>query len=307
MKTSASAARLRGDLLLLLTALIWGVAFVAQKSGGEALGPLTCNGMRSLICVAGLLTVIPVMDKLGYGRRPQTAAERRTLWIGGGLCGLAMFAATNLQQFGLSDPAVSEGKGAFVTALYIVLVPLIGIFFGRRATVFNWLGVLLAVAGLYLLCAMGDSGFGRADILLLLCALAFSVQIMLVDRFSPQVDGVRLSCIQFAVVGILDLPLMFIFESPTLPVLGAHAGELLYLGLMSSGVGYTLQILGQKDTDPTAASLIMSLESVFGALAGWLIAGHALGGREIVGCVLMFAAIVLAQLPAPKRKEKNDA
>ena len=292
--TRVNTARLRGNLLLLLTALIWGVAFVAQKSGGDAMGALTCNGVRSLICVCGLLIVIPIMDRLGFGQKPKTTAERRVLWKAGVLCGLAMFAATNLQQLGLAVPGVSEGKGAFVTALYIVLVPLIGGFSGRRATVLNWIGVLIAVAGLYLLCAMGETGFGRADILLLLCALMFAVQIMLVDHYSPLVDGVRLSCIQFGVVGILNLPLMFLFENPTPTVLFAHAGELLYLGLMSSGVAYTLQIIGQKDTNPTTASLLMSLESVFGALAGWLIAGHALSGYEIAGCVLMFAAIVLA-------------
>ena len=303
--TRVNTARLRGNLLLLLTALIWGVAFVAQKSGGDAMGALTCNGVRSLICVCGLLIVIPIMDRLGFGQKPKTTAERRVLWKAGVPCGLAMFAATNLQQLGLAVPGVSEGKGAFVTALYIVLVPLIGGFFGRRATVLNWIGVLIAVAGLYLLCAMGETGFGRADILLLLCALMFAVQIMLVDHYSPLVDGVRLSCIQFGVVGILNLPLMFLFENPTPTVLFAHAGELLYLGLMSSGVAYTLQIIGQKDTNPTTASLLMSLESVFGALAGWLIAGHALSGYEIAGCVLMFAAIVLAQLPAPRRRRKE--
>ena len=303
--TRVNTARLRGNLLLLLTALIWGVAFVAQKSGGDAMGALTCNGVRSLICVCGLLIVIPIMDRLGFGQKPKTTAERRVLWKAGVLCGLAMFAATNLQQLGLAVPGVSEGKGAFVTALYIVLVPLIGGFSGRRATVLNWIGVLIAVAGLYLLCAMGETGFGRADILLLLCALMFAVQIMLVDHYSPLVDGVRLSCIQFGVVGILNLPLMFLFENPTPTVLFAHAGELLYLGLMSSGVAYTLQIIGQKDTNPTTASLLMSLESVFGARAGWLIAGHALSGYEIAGCVLMFAAIVLAQLPAPRRRRKE--
>lgn len=301
-----SARTLRGNLLLLLTALIWGVAFVAQKSGGAGLGALTIIGLRSLIGSVGLMLVIPLLDKLGLSRKSDSPAQRKTLWFGGILCGLAMFAATNLQQFGLRD--ASEGKAAFVTALYIVLVPILGLFLHRRATLLNWLGVVLAAVGLYLLCAMGETGFGVSDILLLLCALLFSVQIMLVDRFSPKVDGVRLSCIQFLVVGILNLPLMFLFETPSLAGVQNHLVELLYLGLLSSGVAYTLQIIAQKDTEPTTASLLMSLESVFGALAGWLIAGHAMGGYEILGCVLMFAAIVLAQLPAsilPKRREKN--
>ncbi len=299
-----SARTLRGNLLLLLTSLIWGVAFVAQKSGGEGLGALTIIGLRSLIGSAGLMLVIPLLDKMGLSRKSDSPAQRKTLWLGGILCGLAMFAATNLQQFGLRD--ASEGKAAFITALYIVLVPILGLFLHRRATLLNWLGVVIAAVGLYLLCAMGETGFGVSDILLLLCALMFSVQIMLVDRFSPKVDGVRLSCIQFLVVGILNLPLMFLLETPSWAGVQNHLGELLYLGLLSSGVAYTLQIIAQKDTEPTTASLLMSLESVFGALAGWLIAGHAMGGYEILGCVLMFAAIVLAQLPAPKRREKND-
>jgi drug/metabolite transporter (DMT)-like permease len=186
------------------------------------------------------------------------------------------------------------------------MVPMLGLFLRRRTTLLNWLAVALAAVGLYFLCAMGETGFGISDVLLLLCALMFSVQIMLVDRFSPMVDGVRLSCIQFLVVGILNLPLMFLLETPTWTGVQNHLGELLYLGLLSSGVAYTLQIIAQKDTEPTTASLLMSLESVFGALAGWLLAGHAMGGYEILGCVLMFAAIVLAQLPASKRRE-NDA
>ncbi len=303
MKDLSTVRRLRGNILLLITAIIWGVAFVAQKSGGEGLGALTIIGLRSLIGSVGLMLAIPLLDRLGLSHRCSSAAQHKTLLKGGVLCGLAMFAATNLQQFGLKD--ASEGKAAFVTALYIVLVPILGLILHRRATLFNWLGVALAAVGLYLLCAMGETGFGISDVLLLLCALLFSVQIMLVDHFSPKVDGVRLSCIQFLVVGILNLPLMFIFETPTLAGISNHLGELLYLGLLSSGVAYTLQIIAQKDTEPTTASLLMSLESVFGALAGWLIAGHPLGVYEIIGCVLMFGAIVLAQLPAPVRKERG--
>lgn len=298
-----SARKMRGNLLLLLASVIWGVAFVAQKSGGEGLGAFTIIGLRSFIGAAGLSLVVPLLDKMGLSRKSDSPAQRKTLWIGGMLCGLALFAATNLQQLGLSD--ASEGKAAFMTALYIVLVPMLGLFLHRRTNLLNWLAVALAAVGLYFLCAMGETGFGLSDILLLLCALMFSVQIMLVDRFSPKVDGVRLSCIQFLVVGILNVPLMFLLETPTLAGVQNHLGELLYLGLLSSGVAYTLQIIAQKDTEPTTASLLMSLESVFGALAGWLIAGHAMGGYEILGCVLMLGAIVLAQLPAPQRREKN--
>ncbi|MBQ4612337.1 MAG: DMT family transporter [Clostridia bacterium] len=296
---------IRANALLVLTALIWGVAFVAQKSGGVGLGVMTINGLRSLLGSLGLLAAVPLLDKLGLSHRCESKEQRRTLWRGGILCGLAMFAATNLQQFGIND--VSEGKAAFTTALYIVLVPILGLLLHRRTTLLNWVGVVLAAVGLYFLCAMGETGFGLSDILLLLCALMFSVQIMLVDHFSPKVDGVRLSCIQFLVVGVLNLPLMFIFESPTFAGVYDNLGELLYLGLLSCGVAYTLQIVAQKDTAPATASLIMSLESVFGALAGWLIAGHAMGGYEILGGVLMFAAVVLAQLPPPKRRTPDGA
>ena len=294
--------RLRGNLMLLVTAMIWGVAFVAQKSGGTALGALTCNGLRSLICAAGLTAAMPLMNKVKLSRRPETPREKKLLLIGGVLCGLAMFAATNLQQLGINVPGVTEGKSAFVTALYIVLVPLIGLLFHKRVTVLTWFGVVLAAGGLYLLCAMGETGFGVGDLLLLLCALAFAIQILLVDHFAPLVDGVRLSRMQFLVVGILNLPLMLFIEHPTWEVIVSHLPELLYLGLMSSGVGYTLQILGQKDTNPTTASLLMSLESVFGALAGWLIGSGGMGLYEWLGSGLMFAAIVLAQLPAPKKR-----
>ncbi len=304
MKNVMTARRLRGNLMLLLTALIWGISFVAQKSGGDGLGAFTCNGVRSLIGAGGIALAILLLDKLGFSHKPTTAAQRKTLWKAGGLCGLAMFAATNLQQVAMLDKSVSEGKAAFVTALYIVLVPVLGMFLHKRATLFTWIGVVVAVVGLYMLCAMGETGFGLSDLLLLLCALMFAVQIMLVDRFGPQVDGVRLSCIQFLVVGILNVPLMFIFEEPTFGALYSHAGDLLYLGVMSCGVAYTLQIIAQRDTEPTTASLLMSLESVFGALAGWLLAGHPLGAYEIIGCVLMFGAIVLAQLPSPHSKKE---
>lgn len=299
--------QLRGNFMLLITAIIWGIAFVAQKSGGDALGPLTCNGLRSLICAAGLTAALPVMDRTGLSHRPQDKIEKKRLLCGGALCGLFMFIATNLQQMGINVPGMTEGKSAFITALYIVLVPLLGLFLHKRVSLPTWLGVVLAAAGLYLLCAQGETGLGRGDWLLLGSALAFAVQILLVDRLAPTVDGVRLSRMQFLVVGLLNLPLMLWIERPSLAIIGAHIPELLYLGLMSSGVGYTLQILGQKDTNPTTASLLMSLESVFGALAGWLIGGRGMSAPEWLGCGLMFAAIVLAQLPSPVRKRGNEA
>ena len=301
MKKTARRRALTGNLLLLLAAAIWGFAFVAQKSGGDTMGALTFNGSRSLLAAVGLFCALPLLDRMGLSRPPADKQNRKELWLGGFLCGLALFAATNLQQVGLLFTDVS--KSGFITTLYIVLVPLLGLLFGRRIGWLNWLGVALAVAGLYLLCARGQSGIHLGDGLLLLCALLFAVQIMLVDRFSPQVDNIRLSAIQFLTVGVLNLPLMFLFEQPSLTAMADQLGSLLYAALLSSGVAYTLQIVAQKNTEPTAASLLMSLESVFAMLAGWLLLGDSLLPIELLGCGLLFAAIVLAQLPPIKRKE----
>ena len=302
--TDNRSARLRGNLLLLLTALIWGIAFVAQKSGGEELGPLTFNGLRSLIGAAALGAALPLLDKLGLSHPPADRAQRKTLWIGGIICGLALFAATNLQQLGILYTNV--GKSGFITALYIVLVPFIGIFLGNKVTWLNWIGVVIAVAGLYLLCGVGiTDGINRGDLLLLGCALLFSVQILAVSRFSPLVDGVRLSCIQFLVVGILNLPLQLWREQFSVAALLNGWLPLLYAGVLSSGVAYTLQIIGQKYTEPTTASLLMSLESVFAALSGWLILRDRMSLPELCGCILVFAAVVLSQLPVPQRRKES--
>ena len=304
MKRTGSLKTLGCNFLLLLTAFIWGVAFVAQKSGGDQVGSLTFNGVRSLIGCGALLAVIPLLDRLGLSRPCETPAQRKTLWVGGILCGLALFSATNTQQLGIAETSV--GKSGFITALYIVLVPLMGLLFGKRTTLFNWLGVVLAVVGLYLLCNPNEGGINRGDLLLLACALLFSVQIMLVSHYAPQVDGVRLSCMQFLVVGVLNLPLMLLFEQPSLSAMADNWMPLLYAGVLSSGVGYTLQIVAQKHAHPTTASLLMSFESVFAVLAGWALLGDTLSVTEGLGCVLMFAAVLLAQIPMPLRKEKKD-
>lgn len=294
MASIGISRRMRGNLLLLLTALIWGMAFVAQKEGGAEMGSLTFNGVRSLLGGCLLLVLLPLLDRAGLSRRPATPAEKKALWQGGILCGLALFGATNLQQLGLAT--TTSGKGGFITALYIVLVPVLGLFIGRRTTLFTWLGVVLAVVGMYFLCMQGESGIGQGEWLVMACAPIFAVQILLVDRFVPHTDGVRMSCIQFFTVGILNLPLMFVFEQPSLPTMLHCWQSVLYAGLLSSGVAYTLQIVAQKDTHPTTASLLMSFESVFAVLAGVLLLGDRMTLWEIVGCIVMFAAVILAQL-----------
>lgn len=294
--------QIKSSLILLLTATIWGVAFVAQSVGMEYIGPFTFNAIR---CVLGGLVLIPVIlvlkKKKETGAENQEKEDKKTLWTGGIACGVILCIASNLQQFGIMEASV--GKSGFFTALYIVMIPVIGIFIGKRPGIKLWFCVALAVVGMYLLC-MKDGSFTieRADIMLLLCALAFSFHILVVDYFSPKVDGVKMSCIQFFVCGVLSAVGMLFTETPDISNIQAAWLPLLYAGLLSCGVGYTLQIVGQKGINPVIASLIMSLESVISALAGWVILGQVLSLKEIIGCVLMFVAIVITQIPIGNKK-----
>lgn len=294
--------QIKSSLILLLTATIWGVAFVAQSVGMEYIGPFTFNAIR---CVLGAMVLIPVIlvlkKKKETGTENQEKEDKKTLWMGGIACGVILCIASNLQQFGIMEASV--GKSGFFTALYIVMIPVIGIFIGKRPGIKLWFCVALAVVGMYLLC-MKDGSFTieRADIMLLLCALAFSFHILVVDYFSPKVDGVKMSCIQFFVCGVLSAVGMLFTETPDISNIQAAWLPLLYAGLLSCGVGYTLQIVGQKGINPVIASLIMSLESVISALAGWVILGQVLSPKEILGCVLMFVAIIITQIPIGNKK-----
>lgn len=294
--------QIKSSLILLLTATIWGVAFVAQSVGMEYIGPFTFNAIR---CVLGGLVLIPVIlvlkKKKETGAENQEKEDKKTLWAGGIACGVILCIASNLQQFGIMEASV--GKSGFFTALYIVMIPVIGIFIGKRPGIKLWFCVALAVVGMYLLC-MKDGSFTieRADIMLLLCALAFSFHILVVDYFSPKVDGLKMSCIQFFVCGVLSAVGMLFTETPDISNIQAAWLPLLYAGLLSCGVGYTLQIVGQKGINPVIASLIMSLESVISALAGWVILGQVLSPKEILGCVLMFVAIIITQIPIGNKK-----
>lgn len=294
--------QIKSSLILLLTATIWGVAFVAQSVGMEYIGPFTFNAIR---CVLGGMVLIPVIlvlkKKKETGAENQEKEDKKTLWMGGIACGVILCIASNLQQFGIMEASV--GKSGFFTALYIVMIPVIGIFIGKRPEIKLWFCVALAVVGMYLLC-MKDGSFTieRADIMLLLCALAFSFHILVVDYFSPKVDGVKMSCIQFFVCGVLSAVGMLFTETPDISNIQAAWLPLLYAGLLSCGVGYTLQIVGQKGINPVIASLIMSLESVISALAGWVLLGQVLSPKEILGCVLMFVAIIITQIPIGNKK-----
>lgn len=300
--------QIRNSLLLLLTATIWGTAFVAQSVGMDFVEPFTFTCVRSII---GGIVLIPCIWFLRKWKAKEQAAFNglknrpivtKTEWIGGICCGVALFAASNFQQIGILHTTV--GKAGFITALYVVIVPLMGLFFKKKVSIVIWFCVVISVIGLYLLCMTeGTLALAYGDFLVLVCAILFSVHIMVIDYFSPKGDGVVISCIQFFVCGLLSGIVMMFVENPQLENILAAKIPILYAGVLSSGVAYTLQIVGQKDMNPTVASLILCLESVVSALAGWLILNEALSMRELLGCVLMFAAIVLAQVPVPFKKK----
>lgn len=294
---------IRQTCLLLLTAFIWGIAFVAQSAGMDYVGPFTFNAVRCLIGGVTLIPVIGIMKihRTKKGNELKSRGELKSLFLGGAICGLLLFIASNFQQFGIQYTTV--GKAGFVTALYIILVPIFGIFLHRRAGMQVWCGVLLALCGLYLLCMKDSLQLSKGDAMVLVCAFTFSFHILTVDHFSPKVDGVKMSCVQFFVCGILSGICMIVFERPNVMQILAAWLPILYAGVMSCGVAYTLQIVGQEGMNPTIASLIMSLESVVSVLAGWILLHEKLSRRELAGCLLMFIAIVLAQLPERKKKE----
>lgn len=295
---------MKNNAMLLLTALIWGCAFVAQSVGMDYVGPFTFNAVRSLIGAAVLLPVIALMDRLEGKdkKKAEKKGDTRTLILGGVCCGIALGVASSLQQIGIQYTTV--GKAGFITAMYIVIVPLMGVFVGRKVRPVIGLCVVIAVAGLYFLCMKGGFSLGGGDLMVMICAVAFSVHILVIDYFSPLVDGVRMSAIQFLVAGLMCSVPMFLWEQPQPAVILSAWAPILYAGVLSCGVAYTLQILGQKGADPVVASLLLSLESVFSVLAGWVILGQALSARELFGCALMFGAIILAQLPERKPAEK---
>lgn len=301
--------RPKNAAMLMLAAFIWGTAFVAQSMGMDYLGPFTFNGVRNFVGAAALLPCIWLLDRLnGRDAKKKEKAEnaggeepggRRDLILGGISCGMMLFIAGSLQQVGLQYTTV--GKAGFITACYIVLVPVCGIFLHKKIGGKVWIAVALSLVGLYLLCITEKLTVGKGDILVFLCALVFTMHILVIDHFSPKADGVKMSCIQFLVCGILSLVPMFVFETPQVGALMKSWGPILYAGVLSSGVAYTLQIVGQKNVNPAVASLILSLESCFSVLAGWVVLGQRLSSREAFGCVLMFAAIILAQLPERRR------
>lgn len=308
----------KGSLILLLTTILWGTTFVAQDLAMEVIKPYTFQAVRSLIGSAVLLPVILIMDgikKKNGTYIPPSREERKTLLTGGVVCGFFLCIASCLQQVGIAF-GTSGGKAGFITAMYIIFVPLFGLFIGKKIQPHIWLCVLLACIGLYLLCVKsGELHLELGDLLVLGCAVAFGFQILSVDHFAPRVDCLKLSALEFLISGLLSSIPMFLFEGTSqLPLVPVAIGPILFAGVLSCGVAYTLQTIGQKYTEPAIASLIMSFEAVFAAVAGTLVAIFDLFGvessimspREFVGCGIMLVAILLSQISLPKKKKQSQ-
>lgn len=297
-----SKNQLVGSLLLLICSFIWGSAFVAQTTGAEYVGPFTFIYLRSFLGGIVLLPVIFVTGKIkNKGElRTERKENKKTLITGGICCGAALCFASVFQQAGI-DKGTDPGKAGFITALYILLVPLSSLFMKKRVRPIIWPCIAASVVALYLLCVTENNFVELSDLLVLICAALYTVHILVIDKVSPYVDGVKLSCIQFFVAGILSLIPALLFEEISLQTLTSALPSVAYAGIMSSGVAYTLQILGQQKTEPTLASMIMSLESVFAVLTSMVVLHLAPTPREAVGCVIMFVAIIIAQLPEKKK------
>ncbi|MGN0629405.1 MAG: DMT family transporter [Oscillospiraceae bacterium] len=296
-----------GNLLLMITALIWGCAFVAQSAGMDYVKPITFNGIRCIIAGIVLIPAVFIFDtikKKNGTYKKMTQSDKKTLLIGGICCGLAVFAATTIQQYGIAQTTV--GKAGFISVLYVLIVPFLGLIFKRKPPKLIWFCSFLAIAGLYFLCMNESLSINQGDFVVFIGAIGYAIHIMVVDHFAPKTDGVKLSCLQFIVAGTISFFAMLIVDKPSLSSILDAWLPLLYAGALSGGLGYTLQIIGQKWTEPSVASIIMSLESVFAVIAGAVLLNQIPTAREIFGCVLMFAAIVIIQISENPRKKITE-
>ncbi|MCR5792429.1 MAG: DMT family transporter [Lachnospiraceae bacterium] len=288
-----------GNAALLLAALIWGFAFAAQSVGMDYVGPFTFQSTRSILGFLATIGFVAIKNVLTKGNKTEQNVTKnnstKDLLVSGTICGILLTIASCLQQFGILYTTV--GKAGFLTSLYILAVPLLGLFIGRKASKKLWGCILTACVGLYLLCIKGSFSISLGDGLCLLCAVCFAFQIMVIDYYVDRVDGVKLACMEFLISAVLSGIPMVVLEKPTMAMILAAWMPIAYAGIFSSGMGYTLQIVGQKYAEPTTATLLMSLESVFSVLGGFLVLGQKLTHWEAIGCVLMFAAVVAAQLP----------
>ncbi len=314
--------QLKSSLLILLATFIWGTAFLAQKDGGR-IGTFTFNGIRFLIGGAFLLPVIYVLDKLrekaaaktGHSDEPKDGEQgfddpddggvdmgwSKTVFKGGIACGVVLFIASSLQQYGVLY--TSLGKTGFITALYAVFVPILSIALGKAVHLRTWIAVAIGMLGLYLISMYGESfTIAYGDRFIIGCAVGFAVQILMIDYFSPKVDPVKLAAVEFLTLGLISVPFMFIFENPNLPDIISVLPSLLYASILSSGVAYTLQIVGQRYAEPTQAALVMCMESVFSMLTGMIVLGERMAAHEYIGALLIFIAVVMTQLPERKQE-----
>lgn len=307
MKTVKS---LKGSVMLLSAALIWGVAFVAQDVAAQWVEPFTMNGIRFIIGAIALVPAIIFMSsKTGRPVFEENKEDRCALIKASVLCGVFLCIAANIQQFGIAlypDEAAASGRSGFITALYVILVPVFSVFMKKKIGINVWIGVVMATLGMYFLCfSNGLGGIYLGDVIVLSCAIGFALQIMCIDKYAGRVDGMKLSCLEFFVSGSLSLILMFIFEEPKFQLILSATKQLVFLGVFSSGIAYTLQILGQQNLkNPTLSSIIMSLESVFAVIGGVLILDQKMSEREIIGCIIMLVAIIFSQIPVKKVKNK---
>lgn len=303
--------KIKGNMILLLTALVWGISFISQSKGVEQISPVSFNGIRSVLGGIVLLPVIFILDRNKKKKGISIYKYDKTLLKAGIICGTLLCIATTLQTAGMVY--TSPGKSGFITALYMVIIPIISLFTGKKPRPVIFISVIIAVLGLYLMCIDESLSINKGDVLTFICAFIFAAHILVIDHYSPKVDGVKLSCTQFFVCGIINIIIMLFTEIPKPTAVLNCWASIGYSGIMSCGVAYTLQIVGQKYTDPTSASILMSLESVFATLStvilvalGWNLTGGALDTREIFGCVLMFIAIILVQLPEQPQKNTES-
>lgn len=290
-------------ILPLITSFIWGSSFVAQSLGAGKVGGFTFTAARSIPAVLVLGALVLILRRVRHEEK-YTPQQKKDLLEGGLVCGIFLTLGTNLQQFGIAD--TTAGKAGFITALYIILVPMIGLALGRRTGWLVWAAVAVAIGGLWFLCVPPEGFSVRlGDLYTLLCAFVFSLHILVISHFVTKVNGVELACGQFVCGSIIASAAVLIAESPTIEGLQGALLPILWAGIMSNGIAYTLQIVGQRGMNETVASLIMSLESAIAVIAGWLLLGEVLSQRELFGCVLMAGAVVLAQLPAPKSRRSG--
>jgi drug/metabolite transporter (DMT)-like permease len=296
---------MKGNLILLLTALIWGTAFVAQRDGMNHIGPYTFNAARTFLAAVVLIPVVLVFKKIEKRSDDYKPIDKKTTILGGIACGACLGVASTLQQIGIVT--TTAGKAGFITALYVIIVPIIALILGNKPPKKIWICVILAIVGFYFLCIKSDFSLSSGDAFILACAVGFAVHITVIDSFLEKgADALVMANIQFWTAGILMLVPTFVFETPTIDGLVSARYSILFTGIMSSAVAYTLQIIGQRYTTPAVATLIMSLESVFAALAGWIILGENLSLKELLGCALVFIAVILAQIDLKKIKKPKE-